>query len=90
MISKVEQSKLKNLEPILLNCKYDRVIIDSVLEGNFGVAYVNSLGKIEIIRLDSGAFTILAGNPNSDYLNEMLEKAPIYYITPQNNEWKDK
>lgn len=90
MISEVKHTDLNGLESLLQCCKYDRVIIESVLEGNFGVAYASSLDHIDLVRLDSGAFTVLSGDPNSGDLNEILNVAPMYYVTPQNEEWNGK
>ncbi len=80
MIRTVEGSRLRELEKPLESCKYDRVIIDSVLEGKFGKANANSLDNSDIVRLDSRAFTILAGDPDSSSIKEILNLSPIHYI----------
>jgi RimJ/RimL family protein N-acetyltransferase len=76
------------LMPLFKNCQYDRVIIDSVLEGNFGTAYADSASQPIVARLDSGEFTMLGGNPLADGVKDLLHRAPIYYVTPQDNEWR--
>jgi RimJ/RimL family protein N-acetyltransferase len=76
------------LIPLFNNCQYDRVLIDSVLEGNFGSAYADSVSQPMVARLDSGAFTMLGGNPIAAGVKDLLRRAPIYYVTPQDNEWR--
>ena len=70
------------------NCPYDRVLIDSVLEGYFGRAHADSPVNPAAARLDSGAFTILGGNPNAAGVKDLLHLAPIGYVTPQTDEWR--
>jgi GNAT superfamily N-acetyltransferase len=76
------------LAPLFQNCRYDRVLIDSVLEGLFGSAFADSAGRPTVARLDSGAFTLLAGNPRADAAQALLRLAPIDYVTPQNDPWR--
>jgi len=76
------------LIPLFKDCQYDRVIIDSVLEGNFGSAYADSASHPTVGRLDSGEFTMLGGNPVAAGAKVLLRHAPIYYVTPQDNEWR--
>jgi len=90
MVIPVESNNRKNMKPIFKNCRYDRVLIDSTLDGHFGNAYVDDFYFPTIGRLDSGAFTMLGGNPEADSLKEMLSIAPIFYVTPQHKEWKHK
>ena len=71
------------------NCPYDRVLIDSVLEGHFGRAYADSPTNPAVARLDSGEFTMLGGNPNATGVKDLLHLAPIGYVTPQTAEWRD-
>ena len=70
------------------DCPYDRVLIDSVLEGTFGRAYADSLANPAVARLDSGQFTMLGGNPNAAGVKDLLHLAPIGYVTPQTAEWR--
>ncbi|MBC8492263.1 MAG: GNAT family N-acetyltransferase [Chloroflexi bacterium] len=76
------------LAPLFERNKYDRVLIDSVLEGHFGVSYADSGVKPSVARLDSGAFTMLGGNPNSATLRALLQHSPIHYVTPESDEWR--
>jgi hypothetical protein len=76
------------LAPLFEGCQYDRVLIDSVLEGHCGNAYADSASKPTIARLDSGAFTMLAGNPMAAGVKDLLRLAPIEYVTPQNDDWR--
>jgi len=73
---------------LFLDCPYDRVLIDSVLEGHFGRAYADSLANPNAARLDSGAFTMLGGNPIAAGVKDLLRLAPISYVTPQTVEWR--
>lgn len=75
------------LIPVFKDCRYDRVLIDSVLEGNFGRAWVDSSQKPGLARLDSGAFTMLAGDPAAEEAKELLYLARIDYVTPQDQAW---
>lgn len=79
----------KALLPLFKEYQYDRVLIDSVIEGNFGSAYVDSVSHPSVARLDSGAFTMLGGNPLVTGAKDLLRFAPIYYVTPQDNEWRN-
>lgn len=78
--------------PILVslfqNCRYDRVLIDSVLEGLFGSAFADSDVRPTVARLDSGAFTLLGGNSRAAATKALLRLAPIDYVTPQNEAWR--
>ncbi len=76
------------LMPLFKDCQYDRVLIDSVLEGDFGTAYADSASQPIVARLDSGEFTMLGGSPVAAGAKDLLHQAPIYYVTPQNNEWR--
>jgi hypothetical protein len=77
------------LIPLFNNCRYDRVLIDSVLEGRFGRAYTDSIAQPTVARLDSGAFTMLGGNAMAVGVKHLLDHAPIFYVTPQNNDWQN-
>jgi hypothetical protein len=76
------------LIPLFESCPYDRVFIDSVLEGHFGRAYADSAHKPTVARLDSGSFTVLGGNPGAAAVKDLLHLAPISYVTPQSDEWR--
>jgi len=76
------------LSPLFENCRYDRVLIDSVLEGYFGRACADSSAHPAAARLDSGEFTMLGGNPNEAGVKDLLRSAPIGYVTPQTAEWR--
>ena len=88
MISKIEIKDRKKLYTILNECSYDRVLIDSVLEGDFG--YTDAIiinNEIKTVRLDSGSFTIIAGDSSLIEVDKLFDIRPIYVITPQNLEW---
>jgi RimJ/RimL family protein N-acetyltransferase len=76
------------LVPLFRDCRYDRVLIDSVLEGHSGSAYADSAGLPSVARLDSGAFTMLGGNAAAAGARDLLHRAPISYVTPQDREWR--
>jgi RimJ/RimL family protein N-acetyltransferase len=89
ILMEIKAADRNALIPLFKDCQYDRVLIDSVLEGNFGSAYVDSVSQPMVARLDSGAFTVLGGNPVVAETKDLLRHAPIYYVTPQDNEWRN-
>ena len=76
------------LAPLFRCNRYDVVLRNSVLEGCFGVSYADSRSAPTVARLDSGAFTVLGGNPAAAAVTALLRHAPIYYVTPENDEWR--
>ncbi|MGD8518726.1 MAG: GNAT family N-acetyltransferase [Anaerolineae bacterium] len=84
----IEAANKNSLIPLFQNCQYDRVLIDSVLEGCFGNAYADSAHQPAVARLDSGAFTLLGGNPRATGVKDLLRLAPIDYVTPQTDDWR--
>lgn len=76
------------LVPLFRDCRYNRVLIDSVLEGNSGSAYADSAGRPTVARLDSGAFTMLGGDAAAAGARDLLRRAPISYVTPQDDAWQ--
>jgi hypothetical protein len=61
-----------------------------VLEGNGGEVHaIVSEGKIETVRFDSGAFTILAGNPYLEEVDGLIALKPVEVVTPQDKVWRD-
>ncbi|MEE9518185.1 MAG: GNAT family N-acetyltransferase [Candidatus Adiutricales bacterium] len=89
MLVEIEADNRYKLEPLFENCQYDRVLIDSVLEGCFGRAYADSASKPTVSRLDSGGFTMLGGDPDTVGVKELLQVAPVQYVTPQNDKWQN-
>jgi len=89
VLMEIKAADRNALIPLFKDCQYDRVLIDSVLEGNFGSAYADSVSQPMVARLDSGAFTMLGGNPIAAGAKDLLRHAPIYYVTPQDNEWRN-
>lgn len=90
MVIEINVAERHKLIPLFANCRYDRVLIDSVLEGKFGSAYADSANCPEVARLDSGAFTMLGGNPYATGVTAVLNHAPIDYVTPQNDGWRQR
>jgi GNAT superfamily N-acetyltransferase len=84
----IEAADRHGLVAVFENCHYDRVLIESVLEGRFGRAYADSVAGPTVARLDSGAFTVLGGNPHAPGVVPLLRLAPIAYVTPQTTEWR--
>jgi GNAT superfamily N-acetyltransferase len=76
------------LVPLFRENRYDTVLINSVLEGYFGVSYADSKSTPSVARLDSGAFAMLGGNPQASAVTALLRHAPIYYVTPENDGWR--
>lgn len=85
MIFKIRNKE--NAKSLFIFNKYDTVLISSALNGYSGTIYVNSLENPTIGRIDTGAFTIFGGNPESPECIEFIRVAPIYYTTPENNLW---
>jgi len=88
MVVEVEPGGRHSLIPLFANCRHDRVLIDSVLEGHFGRAYADSADGPAVARLDSGAFTMLGGNPRAAGVRDLLRVASVHYVTPQTAEWR--
>ena len=84
----IEAARRNILIPLFQSCQYDRVLIDSVLEGRFGKAYADSAHQPAVARLDSGAFTLLGGDPRATGARDLLRLAPIAYVTPQTEDWR--
>lgn len=87
-LEEIDAPNRKILVPLFQNCAYDQVLIGSVLEGNFGRAFADSASQPTTARLDSGAFTMLGGNPLAACVRDLLSLAPIEYVTPQNERWR--
>jgi len=85
----IDRNSREKIAPLFSEYRFDRVLIDSVLEGNFGTAIADSIECPRVARLDSGAFTILGGDPGSKDTIKLIRRKPIYYITPQNRSWRD-
>lgn len=91
MIKLIEENKRHKLTEIFADCRYDRVLIDSVIEGNFGTAHaIVKDDEVLTARLDSGAFTMIAGDADAEEVNELINVNPIFIITAQNDEWDAK
>lgn len=76
------------LFPLFKNNKYDIVVMKSVLYGLSGTAYSDSKTNPTVCRLDSGAYTILGGNPDSEHALQLIRHAPINVVTPENAAWE--
>jgi GNAT superfamily N-acetyltransferase len=87
-IVEIASTERKVLVPLFRENRYDTVLINSVLEGYFGVSYADSKSTPSVARLDSGAFTMLGGNPQASAVTALVRHAPIYYVTPENDEWR--
>lgn len=88
MIKELKRQDRYLLKALFKDCVYDRVLIDSVLEGNFGTSHaLYDGGEIIAARLDSGAFTMISGQVSQEELKDFLEVKPIYIVTPQTTKW---
>jgi len=76
------------LAPLFEKNRYDTVLMNCALKGYFGVACANSITSPSVARLDSGAFTILGRDPNAPAVTALLRHSPIYYVTPENSDWR--
>lgn len=68
--------------------QYDRVLIDSVLAGHVGSVIADDKDSPSVARLDSGAFTLLGGDPYAPACMEIIRCAPIHFVTPENALWQ--
>jgi GNAT superfamily N-acetyltransferase len=67
----------------------DRAIIDCVLEGHVGQTFADDLAAPTVVRLDCGPFTALGGDPEAPAARELLRRAPIDWVTPETDAWRD-
>jgi GNAT superfamily N-acetyltransferase len=88
MLVQIAAADRRLLTSLFEGYRYDRVLIESVLEGHFGMAYADSAHQPAVVRLDSGAFTLLGGDPTVAGTKALLDVAPIQYVTPQDEAWK--
>lgn len=72
-----------------IGAQYDTVLINSVLEGHTGRMLVDSLINPQVSRLDTGAFTMLAGNTELAHVSEMIGYSPIFIVTPESEDWEN-
>lgn len=68
--------------------QYDTVLIHSVLDGHTGRMLADSDTRPRIARLDTGAFTMLGGDPELEEVTALLRYEPIDIITPENERWR--
>jgi hypothetical protein len=76
LVVEIAADERDTLAPLFRENRYDTVVMNSVLEGYFGVAYSDSRDAPSVARLDSGAFTILGGNPKADAVTALIRHAP--------------
>lgn len=87
-IYSINKNERQILFPLFKDNKYDVVVMKSILEGHCGEAYADSKTSPTVARLDSGAYTILGGNPNAAAAVDLISKAPISVVTPENKSWE--
>lgn len=83
----LNKDQLNIIAPLFKQHSYDTVILYSVLEGYHGTAITDSLEAPNVARLDSGSFTILAGDPTHPNAMELIKSKPIEITTPTSAEW---
>lgn len=83
----ISKNDRKILLPLFKENRYDTVIMKSILAGYQGTGVTDSKINPTVSRLDSGAYTILGGNPNSTAAIDLIRIAPIHVVTPENNVW---
>jgi len=67
----------------------DRAFIDCVLEGHFGTARADRVSAPTVARLDCGPFTAFAGDPTSRGAGALVRCAPIDWVTPETDAWRE-
>lgn len=67
----------------------DRAFIDCVLEGHFGTARADRVSAPTVARLDCGPFTAFAGDPTSRDAGALARCAPIDWVTPETDAWRE-
>jgi GNAT superfamily N-acetyltransferase len=77
------------LIPMFAGHRRDRVFIDCVLEGRFGTARADDERFPRLARIDCGPFTALAGDPQAPAAKALLASAPIEWVTPETDGWRD-
>jgi hypothetical protein len=88
-IYSIDKIEREILFPLFKENQYDTVVMKSVLEGDSGHAYSDSKTNPTVCRLDSGAYTIFGGNPNSIAAIELVRQSPINVVTPENKTWEN-
>lgn len=83
----LEKDQLALIAPLFSRHNFDTVIRNTVLNGYHGKAVVDSTDNPQVGRLDSGDFTILAGNPNHPATKAIIDCKPIQLTTPSTPEW---
>lgn len=87
-VVEIEADRRRIVAPLFSKNRYDRVVIDSVLEGHFGMAYADCEIQPSVARLDSGAFTMLGGDPQAPAAIHLVRHSPVYFVTPENKGWR--
>jgi GNAT superfamily N-acetyltransferase len=67
----------------------DRAFIDCVLEGHFGTARADRVSAPTVARLDCRPFTAFAGDPTSRDADALVRCAPIDWVTPDTDAWRE-
>ena len=80
----------KLAEPLFADHQFDTVLIHSVLDGHTGRVLTDSTDSPTAARLDTGAFTMLGGNPKEDLALELIKHSPVFYTTPHNKTWASR
>jgi len=88
VIVSVAPAERQRLVGLFRACRRDRVHIDSVLEGSFGEAFTDSLTYPTVARLDSGSFSMLAGEAGAPAARHLLGFPLPRYVTPQGAAWR--
>lgn len=88
MTEVTNQDNLTDLKMLFASNQYDTVMMYTVLYGHTGSAMVDSLECPTVARLDTGAFTIFGGNPESTAARELIAAKPISFVTPENTSWE--
>ncbi|MDD5659736.1 MAG: GNAT family N-acetyltransferase, partial [Actinomycetota bacterium] len=89
MIYKIKPGKRNRYFSLFKNNKYDLVLMASVLEGKTGSMWVDDIENPRVARLDTGLFTVFAGDCTAKKTLDLVRQAPIHFVTPENESWKN-
>lgn len=87
-VVEIPASEREILAPLFRANRFDTVLMNSTLEGNFGAAHADSGTAPRLARLDSGSFTVFGGDPGVESASTLIRCNPISYVTPETGEWR--
>jgi len=88
MIVEVPVLARSALIPLFESHTRDRAFIDCALEGHFGTARADSLDAPTVARTDCGPFTAFAGDAAAAAVPDLIDCAPVDWVTPETAAWR--